>query len=166
MRRLIAAPLALLLLGGFSTTPAGARYGTASHVDARISSGYSGWQTASAFDGTVAVVKRSVQPGKSVAYEIRAHGTGPNVPNPVVRGCDSAPRFDVRYMVIRKVRPDLNITAAVETGYWEQRYTSRREWRIHIRLTIRVDPGVKSGTSFWCPASVNWAMLRAVTTAA
>ena len=165
MRRFIAPAIAVLLLASLGVTPAVARYGAAYHVHARISSGNSGWETSVDHDGTFAVVTRNVHPGRGVVYDIRAHGRGHNIASAFVRGCDPAPGFEMRYILIRKVRPDLNITNEVQNGGWEDPHGSSQEWRIHIRLAVRVGAGVHVGTSDGCRVNINWARLRAVTVA-
>jgi hypothetical protein len=165
MRRFIAPAIAVLLLASLSVTPAGARYGFRYRVYARISSGNSGWETSLDHDGTFAVVTRSVHPGRGVVFDIRARGEGHAVASPFVRGCDSAPGFEVRYILIRKVRPDENITNEVQNGGWEEMKTSGQDWHLHVRLAVRVGAGVHVGTSDGCRVNINWARLRAVTVA-
>jgi hypothetical protein len=165
MRRFIVPVIAVLLLASLGVAPAGARYGAKYHVHARISSGNSGWETSADHDGTFAVVTRNVHPGRGVVYDIRAHGRGHHIASAWVRGCDSAPGFEVRYILLRKVRPDVNITNEVQNGGWEDPHGSTGEWRIHIRLAVRVGAGVHVGTSHGCRVNINWARLRAVTVA-
>jgi hypothetical protein len=71
----------------------------------------------------------------------------------------------MRYILLRKVRPDVNITNEVQNGGWADPHGSTREWRIHIRLAVRVGAGVHVGTSNGCRVNINWARLRAVTVA-
>jgi hypothetical protein len=98
-------------------------------------------------------------------YDIRVRGEGHAVASPFVRGCDSAPGFEVRYILIRKVRPNVNITNEVQNGGWEEMQTSGQDWHLRVRLTVRVGAHVHSGTADGCRVNINWARLRAVTVA-
>jgi hypothetical protein len=142
---------------GLGTAPAHARYGYS--IRSAISSGDSGWLWGG-YD-TVPSVTRRVQPGHGVTFGIQGRGSGdPAVPDPVVKGCDSAGGIDVRY-ILETDGGDDDITAAVTGHRWTDPDAGKRWWRVDIRLAVRVGSKVAHGSSLSCRVTVNGDPVRA-----